>query len=103
MHVAWDGPAITACQRWPGAPRIMAADDSSDRREDSVAPCASQAREPHLRYSMTTRRQFIRTSVVVGGAALAGCGRAVAGTMNGAVNAASNAAAQPSSPTKLKL
>ena len=44
---------------------------------------------------MTTRRQFIRTSIVVGGAVLTGCSRAAADTMKSAV--------QPASPTKLKL
>ena len=44
---------------------------------------------------MTTRRQFIRTGLAVGGAILTGCGRSAA--------SATNAAASPASPPKMKL
>jgi 2'-hydroxyisoflavone reductase len=44
---------------------------------------------------MTTRREFIRTGVAVGGALLAGCRRPAADAMN--------AAAQQAAPTKMKL
>ncbi len=44
---------------------------------------------------MTTRRQFLRTGLAVGGAVLTGCSRRVADAMN--------AATQPAAPPKMKL